>query len=279
MAPGAGRSLWTRSWHHRFVVMSETMVGARLPGGDLSYTLRRSPRSRTMRVVIHPELGVVVTVPLATRRGWSHPETHIHAFLAEREPWLRRHLARQAEARAALRARGGLTDGATFRFRGESHRLRIGPAAPGSRRSTVTRTAALDGTDAIIAVRLAAADRRPVAAVLEAWLRPRARAEIEAAIDRHAGPLGVQPAAVTLRDPRSRWGSASRAGRLSFSWRLVLAPPHALETVVIHELAHLRVFGHGPRFWAVVASRRPDHAISRRWLRDHALELHGALDD
>ena len=43
------------------------------------------------------------------------------------------------------------------------------------------------------------------------------------------------------------------------SWRLVLAPPEALETVVVHELAHLRVFGHGPRFWAVVASRRPDH--------------------
>jgi predicted metal-dependent hydrolase len=62
-----------------------------------------------------------------------------------------------------------------------------------------------------------------------------------------------------------------------FSWRLVLAPPEALETVVIHELAHLRVFGHGPRFWALVASRRPDHAEWRRWLRTHSLELHGAL--
>ena len=62
-----------------------------------------------------------------------------------------------------------------------------------------------------------------------------------------------------------------------FSWRLVLAPPEALETVVVHELAHLRVFGHGPRFWAVVASRRPDHVDWRRWLRAHSLELHGAL--
>ena len=60
--------------------------------------------------------------------------------------------------------------------------------------------------------------------------------------------------------------------------RLVLAPPEALETVVVHELAHLRVFGHGPRFWAVVAeSRRPDHVAWRRWLRTHSLELHGAL--
>jgi predicted metal-dependent hydrolase len=83
---------------------------------------------------------------------------------------------------------------------------------------------------------------------------------------------------MTLRDPRTRWGSASRHGRLSFSWRLVLAPPEALETVVIHELAHLRVFGHGPKFWALVATHRPDHRLWRRWLHDHSTEIHTALD-
>ena len=72
---------------------------ARLPGGPVPYTLRRSPRARTLRVVIHPERGVVVTVPSAGRRGWSDPERHVTAFLAEREPWLRRHLARQSDAR------------------------------------------------------------------------------------------------------------------------------------------------------------------------------------
>ncbi len=84
---------------------------------------------------------------------------------------------------------------------------------------------------------------------------------------------------MTLRDPRTRWGSAARSGRLSFSWRLILAPPEALETVVCHELAHLRVFGHGPTFWALVASRRPDHRVWRRWLHDHATELHRATAD
>ena len=91
--------------------------------------------------------------------------------------------------------------------------------------------------------------------------------------------MGVTPTSVSVRDQRSRWGSASPHGRLSFSWRLILAPPEALETVVIHELAHLRVFGHGPRFWEIVAERRPDHAIWRKWLHDHSFELHGALDD
>ena len=101
---------------------------------------------------------------------------------------------------------------------------------------------------------------------------------IESAVIAHAADMRMAPVAVTLRDPRTRWGSASRNGRLSFSWRLVLAPPEALETVVVHELAHLRVFGHGPRFWALVASRRPDHRIWRRWLHDHSTALHTALD-
>ena len=79
---------------------------ARLPGGPVPYTLRRSPRARTLRVVIHPERGVVVTVPVAARRGWSDPERHVDTFLAEREPWLRRHLARQSDcARTARGAR------------------------------------------------------------------------------------------------------------------------------------------------------------------------------
>jgi predicted metal-dependent hydrolase len=118
-----------------------------------------------------------------------------------------------------------------------------------------------------------------VATVLEAWLRDWARTAVEAAIAGHATALGVQPAAITIRDQRSRWGSASRQRRLSFSWRLVLAPPEALETVVVHELAHLRVFGHGPAFWALVAGRRPDHLAWRRWLRTHSYELHAALAD
>ena len=256
---------------------TETPAVARLPGGALPYTLRRSPRSRGLRVVIHPDRGVVVTIPAPGRRGWSDPERHISSFLAEREPWLRRHLARMAQERAVIAARGGLRDGATIRFRGDLHRLRVVPAPTGRRRSSVERVGGADEDELV--VHLATADRRPLAAVLEAWLRPRARTAIDAEIRRHAAALAVTPVAVTVRDQRTRWGSASRAGRLAFSWRLILAPPEALETVVIHELAHLRVFGHGARFWDVVASRRPDHKVWRRWLHDHATELHGALDE
>ena len=238
------------------------------------YVLRRSARSRRLRITIDPEHGLVVTVPLATRRGWAHPERIIDEFLRDRERWIRRHLDRQAHQRAELAARGGLADGAAIRYRGELHRLRVVSAEIG-RRSTVARTVDLAGPE--LRVELIARDRDRADRVLEAWFRDQARFAIDATIEDHAPALGVAAAAVALRDPRSRWGSASREGRLMFSWRLVLAPPEALETVVIHELAHLKVFGHGPRFWAVVSSRRPDHVAWRRWLRAHSLELHAAL--
>ena len=132
-------------------------------------------------------------------------------------------------------------------------------------------------TDFELHVRVAVRDRAGLERVLERWFREQATIAVEATIADHAAALGVRLTTVAIRDPRTRWGSASREGRLMFSWRLVLAPPDALETVVVHELAHLRVFGHGPRFCAVVASRRPDHLVWRRWLRMHSLELHGAL--
>lgn len=250
---------------------------ARLPGGDLRYGLRRSARSRTMRVTIDPRRGLIVSVPLPSRRGWGHPDREIERFLAEREPWVRRHLARLDQHRAVIAGRGGIADGAEFRFLGELHRLRIAVGPPEVRRSTVARLGAEDGDE--LHVLISARDRRPPAEVLRVWLKERATTAIDRAVAVQGAGLAVSPTRITLRDTRSRWGSASRKGSLSFSWRLILAPPEALETVVIHELAHLRVFGHGPRFWALVTDRRPDHVTWRRWLRTHSHELHAALDE
>lgn len=254
----------------------ETPVTLSLAGGPLEILLRRSPRARRLRVVIDHGRGVVVTVPARRGdRGIPRPGREVERFLGEREAWVRRHLERQqGSADRAVRA-AALRDGTAIPFRGEPHAIRVVPAAGAARRSSVERVGEADG-DALV-VRLAARDPRPLERVLRDWFVDRARGAIEAAIGEHAAALGVAPRAVALRDPASRWGSASRAGRLSFSWRLVLAPPAALETVVVHELAHLRVFGHGPDFWAIVAARRPDHATWRRWLRRHAAELHATL--
>jgi predicted metal-dependent hydrolase len=247
-----------------------------LGGRQIEYLVRRSARSRGLRVTIDPKRGLVVSVPPATRRGWSRPEGHIEGFLRERAAWVLRHLDGLERERDAARARGGARDGGQVFYRGHLHRIRVIPAAMPGRRSRVERTGG-DSEDELV-VTLATGDRRPLEGILAAWFRDRAREAIDAAIAEHAPALKVRPAVVDVRDPGSRWGSASRKGRLMLSWRLVLAPPASLETVVVHELAHLRVFGHGPAFWALVASRRPAHLADRAWLRRNSHALHGALD-
>lgn len=254
----------------------ETEVVARLPGGDLRYTLRRSPRARRLRVTIHPERGVVVSLPASARRGSLRSDEVVRGFLTEREGWIRRHLTRQQATRARLDDRPEIDDGRLVPYRGEPHRVRVVGAPPGVRASRVSRVGG-DEEDELVVERVAR-DNRPTAVILETWLRARARAALEEAIARHAADLGVLPRSVTIRDTTSRWGSCSRRGALSFSWRLVLAPPQALEAVAAHELCHLRVFGHTPAFWGLLESRVPDHGAWRRWLRSHAPELHAALD-
>ncbi|HUP54939.1 MAG TPA: hypothetical protein VM408_05485, partial [Methylomirabilota bacterium] len=117
---------------------TEAAAVASLPGGLLAYTLRHSPRARGLRVVIHPERGVVVTVP-ATRSGRSDGERRAVEFLGQREPWVRRHLARHAHVQAELAARGGARDGGSIRLEGQVVPIRVVPAVVGTRRSTVAR--------------------------------------------------------------------------------------------------------------------------------------------
>jgi predicted metal-dependent hydrolase len=227
-------------------------------------------------VTIDDRAGLVVSVPPETRRGWAHPEGRIEAFLVERQAWVLRHLERQAREREAARARGGARDGGLVLYLGEAHRVRVRSDGPVVRRSTVERSGGEERDELLVT--LARTERRPLDRILAAWLRERAAEALEHAVAEHAPALGVAPGRIDIRDPRSRWGSASRKGRLMFSWRLVLAPPGSLETVVVHELAHLKVFGHGPRFWALVAGRRPGHLADRAWLRRNSHAIHSALE-
>lgn len=249
----------------------EVRLGATL----VRYVIRRTPRARGLRMTIDQRRGLVVSIPTATRRGWVNGDARIEAFLRERQSWVLRHLARRDRERAEIAALGGTVDGARIHYRGELHRIRVVPMPGSHRRSSVERAGG-DAEDELL-VRKASGDRRMVERVLEAWFRERATEAIARAVALHAQALRVTPGEIVLRDPKSRWGSASKKGRLMFSWRLVLAPPDALETVVVHELAHLRVFGHGPGFWKHVSGRRPDHLADRAWLRKHSHAMHAAL--
>ena len=91
--------------------------------------------------------------------------------------------------------------------------------------------------------------------------------------EEEAPALGVSYERIAIRDQRSRWGSCSPHGTLSFNWRLVLAPFEVLDYVVVHELCHLREPNNSARFWRLVATRRPDWRDHRDWLREHGAEL------
>jgi hypothetical protein len=96
-----------------------------------------------------------------------------------------------------------------------------------------------------------------------------ARAELAARARKLAARIGHEVARINVRDTKSRWGSCSGQGNLSFNWRLIFAPEEVLDYVVAHEVAHLVEMNHGPRFWRVVESLAPGSAGPRAWLKRH----------
>jgi len=115
----------------------------------------------------------------------------------------------------------------------------------------------------------------PLGPRIAAFLKMRARDALVPTAHRYAGMLGRRaPTSVSLRDTGSRWGSCSTAGRLSFSWRLAMAPPAVLDYVAAHEAAHLAEMNHGPRFWALVERLMPDYRDHRAWLKRDGRRLH-----
>jgi predicted metal-dependent hydrolase len=106
------------------------------------------------------------------------------------------------------------------------------------------------------------------------WLFDEARRDLEVAVKKHARHLGVRASRIAVRDQTSRWGSCSTTCALSFSWRLVLAPPFVLDYVAAHEVAHLVEMNHGPRFWALVRKLVPDFEKAKGWLLERGPDLH-----
>jgi predicted metal-dependent hydrolase len=106
------------------------------------------------------------------------------------------------------------------------------------------------------------------------WFRAEARDRIRPRVRDKALVLGCTPGRVTIRDTKSRWGSCSHDGNLSFCWRLVMAPEWVLDYVVAHEVSHLAEHNHGPRFWRLVGQLTADVDKGRDWLSRHGEGLH-----
>jgi predicted metal-dependent hydrolase len=210
---------------------------------EIAYSVRRSDRARRVRVVVEPTGAVEVVLP---RRA---AQREAAAAVAELRPWIERRLTESQALRERLAARG---DG--LPYLGELLRPRREPG----------RTRAHRRGDVLLF-----GDRVQI----ERWYRRMARIEVEPRLDDAVAALGVSYRSVRIANQRTRWGSCSTTGAMSFNWRLLLGPPEILDYVVWHEACHLVHMDHSRAFWSLLERHRPDYRVARRWLRDHGPTL------
>lgn len=218
---------------------------------DIPYTVRRSTRARRVRVNVHTladqrSVGVEVVLPVrASERA---------AAIAVRElrPWIERRLGEAQETLALLAARAD-----TMPYLDTTLEL-----VPQAGRTRVHRS----GERLLVP----ATDARPA---LERFYRRAARTEIAPRLDRATARAGSVYRALSIRGQRTRWASCSAEGDMSFNWRLLLAPERVLQYVVWHEVCHLEILDHSPRFWALLERHWPAYREDRAWLRANGATL------
>ena len=218
-------------------------------GRSVEIAVQVSARARRLSLRVDPVGGGVILV-LPSRRMRAEGLR----FAESRAGWILSRVARVPD-------RISFADGAIIPVRGTPHTVRHLPAGRGL-------LAVADGEIRV------GGPAHLLERQVTAWLRAEARRMLVPRSEAAAARIGSTVAKVTIRDTRSRWGSCSSTGALSYSWRLVLAPEHVLDYVVVHEVAHLRELNHGPRFWRLVAELMPDHAPARRWLKVNGAALH-----
>jgi predicted metal-dependent hydrolase len=225
---------------------------------DISYTVRRSDRARRARIDVGPD-GVEVVVPrrMALR--------HVQPFVEEKRPWIERTLRRYRSAEAVVPT-ARLEDGGFVPYLGRRMALRVGVERGRRRAHVAVRGDALH-------VRVGEPGREAIHAALTSWLRRRAREEIEPRLEAAVARAGTRYSSLSIRNQRTRWASCSSTGSMSFNHRLLLAPEEILEYVIEHEVAHLEVLDHSPRFWRLLARRSPRYREHERWLRRHGAAL------
>ncbi|MBY4608654.1 M48 family metallopeptidase [Rhizobium sp. 9T] len=208
-------------------------------------TLRIEPGGRALKM----------TVP----KGLAPRE--VNAFLDRHQGWLLTKLAK-------FSTDGGLRDGGRILLRGVSHRIEHS----GSLRGLTEVVLAENGPVLRVSGMPEHMGRR-----VAAFLKKEARTDLEKLAAMHAATIRAPIRSISMKDTRSRWGSCSSEGNLSFSWRIVMAPPAVIDYLAAHEVAHLKEMNHGPRFWALCRKLCPGMEEAKAWLKRHGSQLH-AID-
>ena len=210
--------------------------------------VRRSPRARRVSLKIDAAAGEAILV-LPKRASLVTGE----AFARSQIGWLKSRLT-------ALPGPVQLAAGSVVPLRGEPLEV-VAVGGPSSVKIAEGKLL-VGGSEAGLHARLLA------------FLKREARADLGAAVSRLAQALGKPARAISLRDPKSRWGSCAASGNLSFSWRLILAPPAVLHYVAAHEVAHLVQRNHAAVFWRQVKALDPQYEAALAWLRANGTALH-----
>ncbi len=247
----AGKSLVKRSRIGTVSAVSVAEVQRRAIALDLGAPVSIRVNSRARRLLLRIDASarkVELVLP------YGVPAEHGLKFLAAQRGWIAARLD-------ALPPAVPFAEGAIVPVFGVPHRIcrESDPAAPPVRL-----------VDEEIRVR---GDPEHVARRVRDHLVRLARQELTRRARLLAARIGKPITRVGVRDTKSRWGSCSGTGSLSFSWRLVLAPEPVVDYVVAHEVAHLAEMNHGPRFWRLVRTLTPDPAAPRAWLKRHRSRL------
>lgn len=213
-----------------------------------AYTLIHS-RRKTVALIVQPDGSLVVRAPqCATRR---QVEEVIHTKLT----WIQQAQDKMRQAQAA-RPVVEFKAGAKFPLLGHLYQLRLAE----NNRLPLTL-----GSVFTLDRRFLPQGRQ----IFEQFYRAQARLVIGLRVERLAQQHGFKVAGVRISGAKTRWGSCSVKGTLSFSWRLVLLPIEVIDYVVVHELVHLRIKNHQKAFWERVAAILPDYKVQRKWLREN----------
>jgi predicted metal-dependent hydrolase len=215
------------------------------------HKLVRSKR-RTIALIIERDGTLTVRAPLRMA------EAEVRRFVEAKSDWVKRKQAQAAEDAVVPHQ---FVDGEQFSFLGKAIPLRLVPD-PAS-------ALVMDGE----CFRLSRSRQPDARALLVAWYRAQARKIITERVEYFARSHNFKPVKLRISPARTRWGSCSRKGTLSFSWRLVMAPPEVVDYVVVHELAHLREMNHSRAFWELVGMILPGYKQRRAWLKKNGSAL------
>jgi len=220
---------------------------------DFAVEIIRTERSKSASIEIEGDI-VKVTVPK------NLSEVRIEDLIRNRTAWIRNKLKIQTEA---IRPKSKeYVNGETLTYLGRNYRLKCVSGGAGG--------AKLKNGYLTIHVEKGASGsgcERSVRPSLEEWYRAHALEKLKEKTKRYACIIGVSPKSVDLKDYKARWGSCSSSGDVTYNWRIIIAPHHIVDYIVVHELCHLLEHNHGPKYWKHVERVVPDYKECREWLK------------